>query len=70
MRATIARDSTLTVTRRDTLLRDVFERWDTINYDVFPGDNELLMIRGYTMPLHAAVVLNWPALLRKRAVWR
>jgi hypothetical protein len=67
MRATIQRDRELQVTRRDTLFRDVFEQHNMTDYDVFPSGKELLMIRANSSPVHAAIVLNWPALLRRSA---
>lgn len=70
MRATIARGSELSVTRRDTLFRDVFARHNMTNYDVFPGGKELLMIRINSSPVRAAILLNWPELLRQRAATR
>ena len=70
MRATIARSSELNVTKRDTLFRDVFARHNMTNYDVFPGGKELLMIRTSSSPIHAAILLNWPELLRQRAALR
>jgi hypothetical protein len=70
LRATIARRSELSVTRRDTLFRDVFARHNMTNYDVFPGGKELLMIRINSSPVRAAILLNWPELLRQRAATR
>ena len=67
MRATIARGSEMTVTRRDTLFKDDFVQHNMTNYDVFPGGKELLMIRAHPNPVHAGIVLNWPELLRQRA---
>jgi hypothetical protein len=40
------------------------------NYDVFPGDKELLMIRASPVHLQVAVIQNWPELPRQRAVVR
>jgi eukaryotic-like serine/threonine-protein kinase len=70
MRATIAHGSELSVTRRDTLFRDVYALHNMTNYDVFPGGKELLMIRINSNPLRAAILLNWPELLRQRAATR
>jgi serine/threonine protein kinase/Tol biopolymer transport system component len=70
LRATIARGSELSVTRRDTLFRDVFARHNMTNYDVFPGGKELLMIRINSSPVRAVILLNWPELLRQRAATR
>jgi hypothetical protein len=68
MRATIARAGALRVTRRDTLFRDVFYTIDVANYDVFPGDRELLLIRPNPPAAHVTVVLDWPeVLLRQHA---
>jgi dipeptidyl aminopeptidase/acylaminoacyl peptidase len=71
MRATIARRTGLRAVRRDTLFRDVFNLHDVVNYDVFPGGKELVMIRPNPPgPTRAAVVLNWPEFLRQRAASR
>lgn len=70
MRAMIARGSEVSVTQRDTLFRDVFVPHNMTNYDVFPGGQELLMIRAHSGAVRAAIVLNWPELLRQRAALR
>lgn len=70
MRATISRRAAISVVRSDTLFRDGFNQHDVVNYDVFPGGKELLMIRTNAPgQVHAAVVLNWPG-LRQRATMR
>lgn len=46
MRARVSRDKGVTVQRVDTLFTDIYERHNNVtNYDVFPGGDELLMIR-------------------------
>jgi dipeptidyl aminopeptidase/acylaminoacyl peptidase len=69
-RASIAASPTLSVTRRDTLFRDVYEQGHNspANYDVFPTGKELLMIRSATGKAQIGVLQNWPELLRQRAV--
>jgi Tol biopolymer transport system component/tRNA A-37 threonylcarbamoyl transferase component Bud32 len=66
MRATIARGEELSVARRDTLFRDIFDVFDVVNYDVFPDGKELLMVRPNRPGAHATVALNWPELLLQR----
>lgn len=66
MRAELNTNGELRVTRRDTLFRDVYKRRNVVNYDIFPGGRELLMIRLGPTTLHEAIVLNWPELLRQR----
>jgi hypothetical protein len=68
MRATLAIGEDLTVARRDTLFKDVFNTSDIANYDVFPGNKELLMILPSSQRARAAVALNWPDLLLRRTV--
>jgi len=63
MRATIARDGRISIRRRDTLFRDVYERQDATDYDVFPDDKALLMIRQHLVDMQLGIVMNWPALL-------
>jgi predicted nucleotidyltransferase len=46
MRATVNRDGRLTVERVEALFQDIYERHDITNYDVLPGGEELVMIRG------------------------
>jgi serine/threonine-protein kinase len=71
MRATIAGGSAPSVIRRDTLFKDVFVQHNIQNYDVFPGGNELLMIRNTSAASwRAGVLLNWPELVRQRAAVR
>jgi serine/threonine-protein kinase len=69
VRATIASGGELRVTARDSLFRDVFERhnYTTANYDIFPEGRELLMIQSTGHAPHAALIRNWPALVRQRA---
>jgi serine/threonine-protein kinase len=67
IRATIAREPTLRIVRRDTLFRDVYQRHNITNYDVFPNGKELLMIRARPTKVSAAVLMNWPELLDRRA---
>jgi serine/threonine-protein kinase len=67
MRATLTTNPELTVARRDTLFRDVFERESVTNYDVFPNGRELLMVRKNSGTLSAAVLLDWTQLLERRA---
>ena len=67
MRATLTAD-TFNVARRDTLFRDVFDTRDVTNYDVFPDGKRLLMIQSTTSHPHGAIILNFPELLRRRAV--
>jgi hypothetical protein len=64
MRATITREPALQIAKRETLFRDIYERHNTTNYDVFPDGHELLMIRAKPAPLRAAMLLNWPELMR------
>lgn len=45
MRATVRRAPRLTVERVEPLFADIYERHDVTNYDVFPGGEELVMIR-------------------------
>jgi len=45
MRATVRQAGGLTVERVEPLFSDVYERHDVTNYDVFPGGEELVMIR-------------------------
>jgi Tol biopolymer transport system component len=70
MRATIAREPELTVTRIDTLFRDVFVRGSATNSDVMSGRKELLMIREHHPPFRISVLVNWPELLRQRLLTR
>lgn len=70
MRVTLARGPELRIVDHDTLFRDVFARHNFTNYDVFPGGKELLMIRTNPSPVRAAIMLNWPGLLRQRASTR
>lgn len=63
IRVTIARAATMSVTRREVLFEDVYERGDGTNYDVIPGDEELLMISKNVIGRHVGIVLDWPALL-------
>jgi hypothetical protein len=71
MRAMIVRHPELNIARRDTLFRDDFEQRTVQNYDVFPNGEERLMIHSNGSPVvHAGVVFNWPALLRRRPVTR
>jgi Tol biopolymer transport system component len=65
MRTTIDRAAQLTVGRRDTLFRDVFEQRDVANYDVFAGVEQLLMIRTNTGTIRAAIMLDWPEFLSR-----
>ena len=54
--------SPLRVTRRDSLFADTYNRGpSSVNWDVFPGGNEFLMVRQPKSASHSAfVVLNWP----------
>jgi serine/threonine-protein kinase len=45
MRATVRLAGSLTVERVEPLFADIYERHDVTNYDVFPGGEELVMIR-------------------------
>ena len=46
MRATMWSGERLTVERVEPLFADIYERHDVTNYDVLPGGEELVMIRG------------------------
>ena len=67
MRATITRESPLSVKRRDVLFPDIYDRYDATNYDVMPGDKELLMIQRSLGGGRVGIVMDWPALLSSRA---
>ena len=66
MRTTITRESPLSVRRRDVLFEDIYDRSDVTNYDVIPGDKELLMIQRNLVARRVGIVMDWPALLRSR----
>ena len=65
MRATISRENGLSVIRRDTLFRDVYEHREVADYDVFPGGNEFLMVRQNADRLRMGVLLNWREAMRR-----
>ena len=67
MAATIARDPELSVARRDTLFPDTYERnCCHVNYDVFPGGNEFVMVQPISGGARLFAVVNWTEELRRR----
>ena len=67
--ARVARGNRLAIARRDTLFRGDYIRLGptVVNYDVFPGGNEFLMMRLYRPETGRPVLLariNWHAATR------
>ncbi|HLA89800.1 MAG TPA: hypothetical protein VJL28_05190, partial [Gemmatimonadaceae bacterium] len=67
MSATIARDPELSVARREALFPDVYERNPFhVDYDVFPGGNEFVMVQPISGGARLFAVVNWTEELRRR----
>jgi hypothetical protein len=68
MAAAVADRNGLTITRRDTLFRDIYRRYSFHPaYDAFP-DGRLLMVRALTATANTGppvfVITNWPQMLK------
>lgn len=68
MSATIVQTPELGVARRDALFADLFSRNADrhANYDVFPGDNEFVMVEGATFSPRVIAIVNWTEEVRRR----
>jgi hypothetical protein len=68
MFATLTTGSPIGVAKRDTLFLDTYRKeFKAVQYDVFPSGRELLMMKLESQSGgRPTIVVNWPALLKRR----